>query len=601
MSAEKVDTVLADIDREPDKTNDLMWWVACGAVTLIAAGIRFYDLGLKPLHHDEGVNGFFLTTLFREGLYKYDPANYHGPTLYYIALAFTKAFGLETVPIRASVAVFGVLTVVLVFFLRRYIGRIGSIFAGLMLALSPGMVFISRYFIHEMFFTFLSLVIVVSVLFFIEKEKAGPFAIGWLTLILLVCFLPSTLNLVAVIGGDSGAAIWAFRAAFFLVECVIVFFVVKSLVSWDNGRPIYFLLASASAVLLFATKETAFITLGVTLIACGCVWLWRKIFPAFMWDIPTDDLTEGELSFRRFTQNFGTGPERIFLIAAAAAIFVYLGILFFSSFFTYPGGIKGAFEAYAIWSKTGSKEHTQNGMWAYLIWGMKIEAPLFILSAIGIFISLLKARHRFALFAAFWTLGMFAAYTLIPYKTPWLALSFLLPMCVIGGYGINELVASKNVGAKMAGSALGLVSLIVMTYQAYDLNFVRYDDDRMPYVYAHTRREFLDLIGAIDRVAERSGKGKEAVIQIVSPDYWPMVWYVKDYPHANFYGKMVDPDNAEMIVAKKNEQEGEAIRRFSANYVYEGSYTLRPGVELMLLVRKDLADPDAEQLYKIGK
>jgi hypothetical protein len=153
----------------------------------------------------------------------------------------------------------------------------------------------------------------------------------------------------------------------------------------------------------------------------------------------------------------------------------------------------------------------------------------------------------------------------------------------------------------MAGSALGLVSLIVMTYQAYDLNFVRYDDDRMPYVYAHTRREFLDLIGAIDRVAERSGKGKEAVIQIVSPDYWPMVWYVKDYPHANFYGKMVDPDNAEMIVAKKNEQEGEAIRRFSANYVYEGSYTLRPGVELMLLVRKDLAEPDAEQLYKIGK
>ena len=43
-------------------------------------------LALKPLHHDEGVNGFFLTNLFRDGVYKYDPANYHGPTLYYIAL-----------------------------------------------------------------------------------------------------------------------------------------------------------------------------------------------------------------------------------------------------------------------------------------------------------------------------------------------------------------------------------------------------------------------------------------------------------------------------------------------------------------------------------
>jgi len=38
-----------------------------------------------PLHHDEGVNGNFLVRLVREGAYNYDPANYHGPTLYYFA------------------------------------------------------------------------------------------------------------------------------------------------------------------------------------------------------------------------------------------------------------------------------------------------------------------------------------------------------------------------------------------------------------------------------------------------------------------------------------------------------------------------------------
>ncbi|MBA2645499.1 MAG: TIGR03663 family protein, partial [Pyrinomonadaceae bacterium] len=53
---------------------------------LVAAIIRVYALELRPLHHDEGVNGFFLTRLFREGKYEYDPANYHGPTLYYLAL-----------------------------------------------------------------------------------------------------------------------------------------------------------------------------------------------------------------------------------------------------------------------------------------------------------------------------------------------------------------------------------------------------------------------------------------------------------------------------------------------------------------------------------
>jgi len=61
-------------------------WVICSILVLaIAAFFRLYLINLNPLHHDEGVNGFFLTTLFREGKYTYDPANYHGPTLYYFA------------------------------------------------------------------------------------------------------------------------------------------------------------------------------------------------------------------------------------------------------------------------------------------------------------------------------------------------------------------------------------------------------------------------------------------------------------------------------------------------------------------------------------
>lgn len=71
---------------KPEETEGSDWpWMISGAfITAIAAFLRFFQLGLKPFHHDEGVNGFFLTTLFRSDVYKYDPANYHGPTLYYI-------------------------------------------------------------------------------------------------------------------------------------------------------------------------------------------------------------------------------------------------------------------------------------------------------------------------------------------------------------------------------------------------------------------------------------------------------------------------------------------------------------------------------------
>jgi len=241
--------------------------------------------------------------------------------------------------------------------------------------------------------------------------------------------------------------------------------------------------------------------------------------------------------------------------------FVYVSVLFFTSFFTYAEGVGKAFEAYAIWTKTGNKDHTQSGLTGYIKWGMKIEGPIMILSFLGAFIALLKGKHRFATFTAFWAMGLFAAYSIIPYKTPWLALSFLLPMCIIAGYGIGELFSSRNKNIKYAAGALAVVGAAVLVYQSYQQNFVRYDDEDMTYVYAHTRRGFLDMIKEIERYADKSGKGKDSTIEIVSPDYWPMTWYMNPYGKANFHGSLVDASTSEMIVAKKNDQDTAIIQK----------------------------------------
>ena len=357
---------------------------------------------------------------------------------------------------------------------------------------------------------------------------------------------------------------------------------------------------AASAILLFATKETAFITIGTMLIACVCVWLWRKIYRAFVGEPKANELEPVDLTWATFRTRLGDSSDILLIVVACVFIFAYVGILFFSSFFTYPEGITKAFEAYAIWTKTGNKDHTQNGNWAYVKWLWKIESPILILSAIGTLIAFFKARHRFAMFAGLWAFGLFLAYTIIPYKTPWLALSFTLPMCVIAGYGINELVRSRDVPVKILGGILGVIAAGILSYQTYDLNFLRYDDDSMPYVYAHTRRGFLDLIGEIERYAEKSGKGKQATIEIVSADYWSMPWYLREYPRALFHGRLADANTSEMIVASEA-QKAELNERYGAHYKVAGKYPLRPGVDLYLLVRKDLAEADAKDLSRIGE
>lgn len=586
-----------ELDRIEKQPLDLFWIASCVLIAITATFVRFYWLALKPLHHDEGVNGWFLTTLFRDGVYRYDPANYHGPTLYYISLAFTKAFGLNTVSIRASVAVWGVLIVVLAFFLRKYIGRVGSLCAALFLSLSPGMVYISRYFIHEIFFVFLSLAVVLSVVLFIERRRAGVFAVAWTAILLLVCFLPSTLTLASKLGGENMTAVWAFRIGFLIVEAILVGLVIRMLLGWNDGRPVYLLLAASCIALMFATKETAFITIGTMLIACACIWIWRRLFRVP--DEETDEIRDGHLTWRNFVDALGTRTDVMLTVAACALAFIYVIVLFFSSFFTYAEGVQKAVEAYAIWTKTGSKDHTQNGIWAYVKWGMEIEAPIFILSAIGTLIAFVKARHRFAMFVGLWAFGLFAAYTIIPYKTPWLAISFILPMCIIAGYAINEMARADNSSLKILAGLSAVVATAVLAYQTYDLNFVKYDDEDQAYIYAHTDREFHDLVRRMGYYALKSGLGEEAKIEIVSPDYWPMVWYLRDYPKAGFHGRMIDSTDAEMIVAKKNDQDAETIRKFSARYLYDGVYHLRSGVDLVLLVRKDLADPGAKELYLV--
>ena len=596
----------SEVENQREKTSDTRnsqfdypWLAGCFGITALAAFVRFFLLELRPLHHDEGVNGFFLITLFREGIYKYDPSNYHGPTLYYVALAFTKMFGLNTISIRSSVVIFGVLTVVLAFFLKNYIGKIGSLAAALFLALSPGMVFISRYFIHELLFVFFSFGIVIGVLYFIEKRKAGIFAIATMTFLLIISFLPNALSLANTFGEDNAVLTWFARIGLFAVEAVLVFLIMRMLLAWNEGRAIYLMLASASAVLLFATKETAFITIGTMAIACVCVWIWRKLYKALVGEPKRNELEPVELNWTNFVARIGGKSDLTLLIAAVSLVFIYVGVLFFSSFFTYAEGVTGAFKAYAIWTKTGNKDHTQNGWFGYLKWGKQLELPIFLLAAAGTLIALVKARHRFAIFTGFWAFGLLAAYSIIPYKTPWLALSFILPMCIIAGYAVNELLTNKDVIIKTLGGLVLFLAAGILGYQTYDLNFQRYDDDSQAYVYAHTRRGFHDLINQIEYYADKSGKAKDASIEIISPEYWSMPWYMRDYPKAIFHGNFTDTNSSEMLVASMA-QKGELTRRYGAHYKYVGTYPLRPGVDLILLVRKDLADSDAKEIYTIG-
>ena len=535
--------VAPDEFRQSDLT-ERTWLISSLTILAVGAVLRMYDLNLVPFHHDEGVNGNFLVRLVREGIYHYDPANYHGPTLYYFSaivpwtLGFLfgpsaqNTYGLNTVAARLVPALFGLATIWLVLLLRRRLGTVATLCAAALLAISPGAVYLSRYFIHETLFVF--------------------FALG---------------------------------------------VVVAGLKYYEDGHPVFLVLTSVSAALMFATKETAIISALVLVIALVSIHVYLRLRNRF-----SSRREKEEKHSRRagkidqppkFLERVG-GPRAIVILGLGAlAIFLALNVFFYSSFFTnYPKGVYDAVKTFEFWTKTGRESHVHS-LATYAKWLLRQESPLLLLGSVGAALIVWKPRNSFALFSAFWAFGLLAAYSLIAYKTPWLALNFIVPLALIGGYAV-QVIWEKGLRQLRLIMAILVIVIGVSGYQTIDLNFFNYDNDAQyyVYVYAHTRRETLNLVDEINRIAERTKQSGQTGITIVAPDYWPLPWYLRDYSRVGYHGRMSASSEPVIIASESQGAEvqstfGDRYEQVNSSFNSAGSYPLRPGVNLLLYGRRD--------------
>jgi len=133
---------------------------------LAALALRVPKIDLRPLHNDEAVNATKAAELWKTGKYKYDPDEYHGPTLHYASVPFFWLSGAKNANdlkdgwLRAAPVAFGVGLILLLPLFNGGLSRLAIAWSALFIAISPAMVFYSRYFIHEIpliFFTALTL------------------------------------------------------------------------------------------------------------------------------------------------------------------------------------------------------------------------------------------------------------------------------------------------------------------------------------------------------------------------------------------------------------------------------------------------------------
>ena len=151
-----------------------MFWLILG----LAAALRILFLGIKPPHFDEGINGWFVDQMVKDGFYRYDPTNYHGPLHFYILFLSQALFGRNLYALRMPVVLGSIGAVWLALNYDRVIPRPVTRIAALAMAVSPGFIFYGRYSIHEVWLLLFSMMFVFGLL---GLWRAGTLSYLWFT------------------------------------------------------------------------------------------------------------------------------------------------------------------------------------------------------------------------------------------------------------------------------------------------------------------------------------------------------------------------------------------------------------------------------------
>lgn len=153
-----------------DRLSSPRWWPFWIAVA-VAIALRLLWLDVRPLHHDEGVNGWFLHRLLQGYRWEYDPEKFHGPFLYFFSAPFQALLGMGEITLRLPVALASSAMIPLLLPLRRRLGCAGVTAAAWLLAVSPALVSYGRDLIHETFLVVLTLALVASAVRWLDERR----------------------------------------------------------------------------------------------------------------------------------------------------------------------------------------------------------------------------------------------------------------------------------------------------------------------------------------------------------------------------------------------------------------------------------------------
>jgi uncharacterized protein (TIGR03663 family) len=320
-------------------------------------------------------------------------------------------------------------------------------------------------------------------------------------------------------------------------------------------------LAGACAALMLACKETALLHFFALAAAAFVFWRWN-------------------LRGKRFARLLRPRP-----LLASAATFVALLVILFTWFGRNAKGLPALWSAIPDVLARATGQGHEKPFWYYgqLLTGGWSGGLLFALACLGLFLTLKKRDASPYQFLACYGLFLAAIYSLIPYKTPWLALNLWLPLAFFAGKAVDSLWrwAAKELSRRTAVPAFCILAVLAGALIAHDTRqrvFLHPADEANPYAYAHTTDDILGLSSEIADLARRNGIATPR-IAVIASDPWPLPWYLRQFSHVGFWqpGQQVSDADFFITSTEAADQYADRLRSFRPEF-----FGVRPGVLILL-------------------
>ncbi|HUU17134.1 MAG TPA: flippase activity-associated protein Agl23 [Sedimentisphaerales bacterium] len=510
------------------------------AATIVAIALRLPRLQQRPMHGDEAVHAIKFGELLAEGVYTYNPDEYHGPTLNYLTLiparlsSAEKLTQVSEVTLRIVPVFFGVLLVLLVLPAGEGLGPGAAVYAAVLTAISPAMVFYSRYYIQEM---------------------------------LLVCF-------------TFCAIVFGYRYA-------------------RNKNIAWALLTGMSLGLMHATKETCIIAFGSMFLALLLMLLIRRPKDSFINAVKTvktshliAGLAAGAIVSALFYSSFLTNPGGIldsvrtyttyFDRAGGNSLHIhpwyyYIKMLIYSRYGDGPRWTEALIVLLAVVGFIAAM--TKKGLSC---------ADVHLLRFIGFYTLVLTVVYSVIPYKTPWCMLGF--------------LHGMILLAGVGAVVLVKLL--PNVLPRLIILMFLFEGSVLLTWQSYLSNYKFYADSRNPYVYAHPTIEVFTITEKIEEYAGVHEDGYDIPIDVICPegDYWPLPWYLRSFKKIRWSNEVVnDAPTAPLIIASPDVEAALTNKLYALTplekrqmymFIFDEPYYvwLRPKIKLLGFVRKDLWD-----------